>query len=86
MGITSIINQEGEFTLVVFPSPPLGRSGQQILLGDRVVITGDKIGCVRYIGKLEFDPLQRVFIGVHLDSPGMPNQTLVSIESTGLVM
>ena len=45
------------------------RSGQQILLGDRVVVKGEQLGTIKYIGKLEFDPLDRVFIGVHLDAP-----------------
>jgi hypothetical protein len=47
----------------------LTKSGQQILLGDRVIIHGDHLGTVKYIGKLEFDPLERVFIGIHLDEP-----------------
>ena len=70
------------------------RSGQQILLGDRVVVKGEQpgqyrcwgayehlqgslcvsfsvsSGTVKYIGKLEFDPFDRVFIGVHVDAPG----------------
>ena len=28
------------------------------------------IGTVRYIGKLDFDILDLVYIGVHLDTPG----------------
>lgn len=36
-----------------------------------MIIAGDKLGCVRYIGKLELDPLRRMFIGIHLDAPGM---------------
>lgn len=49
--------------------PKLTKSGQQILLGDRVVVKGEQLGTIKYIGKLEFDPLDRVFIGVHLDAP-----------------
>ena len=45
------------------------RSGQQILLGDRVILQSDQIGTVKYIGKLNFDALNRIFIGIHLDFP-----------------
>lgn len=43
------------------------RSHQQILLGDRVIIRGEHLGVVRYIGKVDFD--NRPFIGVALDAP-----------------
>ena len=33
------------------------------------MVHGDQLGTVKYIGKLEFDRLDRVFIGVHLDTP-----------------
>ena len=34
------------------------------------MIVGDQnLGTVKYIGKLEFDRLDRLFIGVHLDAP-----------------
>ena len=33
------------------------------------MIRGEQLGTVKYIGKLEFDHLDRVFIGVHLDVP-----------------
>ena len=32
------------------------------------------IGTVRYIGKLEFDILDLVYIGIHLDLPGAYNK------------
>lgn len=38
-------------------------------MGDRVVVHGDQLGIVKYIGKLEFDQLDRMFIGIHLDIP-----------------
>lgn len=38
-------------------------------MGDRVIVQGDQLGAVRYIGKLNFDVLNRIFIGVQLDSP-----------------
>ena len=37
--------------------------------GDRVIVQGNQLGTVKYIGKLEFDPLGRIFIGVQLDAP-----------------
>jgi len=35
-----------------------------------VVVKGERIGTVLYIGKLDFDVLGQVYIGVHLDMPG----------------
>jgi len=46
------------------------RSGQQILLGDRVVVKGERLGHVSYIGKLDFDIFDQIYIGVTLDMPG----------------
>lgn len=46
------------------------RSGQQILLGDKVVVKGERLGHVSYIGKLDFDFFDQIYIGVHLDLPG----------------
>lgn len=46
------------------------RSGQQIMLGDKVVVRGERLGCVAYIGKLDFDIFDQIYIGVCLDMPG----------------
>jgi hypothetical protein len=51
-------------------TPHLTKSGQQILLGDRVIVKGERPGVVRYIGRLEADVLGQIFIGVHLVMPG----------------
>lgn len=45
------------------------RSGQQILVGDRIVIKAERLGSVCYIGRLDFDPSDTIYIGVHLDLP-----------------
>lgn len=37
--------------------------------GDRVIVRGQKLGTVKYIGKPTFDYINRLFIGVHLDAP-----------------
>ncbi len=34
------------------------------------MVKGEKIGTVAYIGKLDFDVLGQIYIGVHLDMPG----------------
>ena len=46
------------------------RSGQQILLGDKVIVKGERLGRVVYIGKLDFDFLDQIYIGISLDMPG----------------
>ncbi len=46
------------------------RSGQQILLGDKVIVKGERLGTVAYIGKLDFDFFDQIYIGVFLDMPG----------------
>ncbi|KAI6655227.1 hypothetical protein LOD99_2515 [Oopsacas minuta] len=55
------------------------QSGQQILLGDRVIVKGQRPGTVRYLGKLEDhknDLGNEVFAGVQLDYPvGVHNGT-----------
>lgn len=48
----------------------LYRSGQQILLGDKVVVKGERLGHVCYIGKLDFDFFDQIYIGIYLDMPG----------------
>ena len=35
-----------------------------------MVVKGEKIGTVVYIGKLDFDIMGQIYIGVHLDMPG----------------
>ncbi|CAI8042107.1 CAP-Gly domain-containing linker protein 2 [Geodia barretti] len=50
-------------------TPHLTKSGQQILLGDRVIVKGERPGVVRYIGRLEADVLGQILIGVHLVMP-----------------
>ncbi|KAL5489569.1 hypothetical protein EMCRGX_G018678 [Ephydatia muelleri] len=51
------------------PTAAITKSGQQLILGDRVIIKGEKLGTVRYIGKLEHAILDTLFIGIHLDLP-----------------
>lgn len=51
------------------------RSGQQILLGDKVVVKGERLGQVAYIGKLDFDFFDQIYIGVALDMPGTVDMT-----------
>lgn len=47
------------------------------MLGDRVIVHGNEFGTVKYIGKLEFDALNRIFIGIQLDAPnGITDGTL----------
>ena len=41
------------------------------MLGDRVVIKAERLGSVCYIGKLDFDPSDTIYIGVHLDLPSI---------------
>ena len=48
----------------------LCRSGQQVLLGDKVVVKGERLGTVAYIGKLDFDIFEQIYVGVCLDMPG----------------
>ncbi len=57
------------------------RSGQQILLGDKVVVKGERLGAVKYIGKLDFDLFDQVYIGVHLDMPGKNNANMKELAS-----
>ena len=52
------------------PPPTPFRSGQQILLGDKVVVKGERLGTIKYIGKLDFDLYDQIYIGVNLDMPG----------------
>ncbi|XP_065834278.1 uncharacterized protein [Oscarella lobularis] len=53
--------------------------GQTVLLGDRVIIKGERSGTVKYIGKLDGAPstsASDVFLGIHLDQPiGLHNGT-----------
>ena len=55
------------------------QSGQQVLLGDRVIVRGQRPGTVRYLGKLEGHRTEidnEVFAGVQLDHPaGVHNGT-----------
>ena len=55
------------------------QSGQQVLLGDRVIVRGQRPGTVRYLGKLEGHRTEidnEVFAGVQLDQPaGLHNGT-----------
>lgn len=52
------------------PSPSAPRSGQQLMLGDKVIVKGERLGYVAYIGKLDFDIFDQIYIGVCLDMPG----------------
>jgi hypothetical protein len=40
------------------------------MLGDKVIVKGERLGCVTYIGKLDFDIFDQIYIGVSLDMPG----------------
>ena len=40
------------------------------MLGDRVVLKGERLGTVCYIGRLDFDMADHIYIGIHLDLPG----------------
>ena len=55
------------------------QSGQQLMLGDRVIVKGQRPGTVRYLGKLEGHKTEidnEVFAGVQLDHPmGVHNGT-----------
>lgn len=55
------------------------QSGQQLMLGDRVIVKGQRPGAVRYLGKLEDHKTEvgnEVFAGVQLDHPmGLHNGT-----------
>ena len=51
---------------------PITRGGQQIFLGDKVIVKGERAGVVKYIGKLEGVTAKyanHVFLGLHLDHP-----------------
>lgn len=47
----------------------IAKSGQQILLQDKVVVKGQNTGSVKYIGRLEDNPVLGTYIGVELDAP-----------------
>ena len=55
------------------------QSGQQVMLGDRVIVRGQRPGTVRYLGRLEGHRTEidnEVFAGVQLDHPaGVHNGT-----------
>lgn len=51
---------------------PITRGGQQIFIGDRVIVRGERTGTVKYIGKLEGVRLpytNHIFLGLQLDQP-----------------
>lgn len=49
------------------------------MLGDKVIVKGERLGCVAYIGKLDFDIFDQIYIGACLDMPGKgPRAALVS--------
>ena len=62
-------------------SSSVRRSGQQVLLGDRVVLRGERLGVVCYIGRLDFDVGNQIYIGIHLDLPGNIMITLILCTS-----
>ncbi len=35
-----------------------------------MVLKGERLGTVCYIGRLDFDAADHIFIGIHLDMPG----------------
>lgn len=41
------------------------------MLGDRVVLKGERLGTVCYIGRLDIDAAENIYIGIHLDLPGI---------------
>ena len=48
------------------------QSGQQVILGDRIIVKGERPGTIRYLGKLEGHRTEvdnEVFAGVQLDHP-----------------
>ena len=40
------------------------------MLGDKVIVKGERLGTVAYIGKLDTNFFDQIYIGVLLDMPG----------------